>query len=207
MNENGNESAAVRPLHAAGPREALRRSIGTVDPSLAPSLERRARLYLRRRGYLLPVRALALRALARSAYGSRCGAAERDHAAWTEARIGGAAEELLEEQAEEERRELPLERSRERVFYERIARCLGVEPKSARLICVVINALSSLRRRALILLEIERTPVARAAQELDEPMETVESLRGEARHALEQTLRRQARLRGRGPGTPSRRGQ
>lgn len=191
---NGPPSSALLP-ESAGPREILRGSIGTIDPSL----EWRARLYLRERGYLLPLRALALRALARSAYGPRCGAAERDHAAWTEERIGRAAEELLEEQAEEERAELPLERTRERVFYEGIARRLGVELESARLICVVINALSSLQRRALILLEIERTPIARAAGELDEPMETVESLRGDARRALEQTLRRQARLRGRVP--------
>ena len=133
------------------------------------------------------MRRVFLRSLARTSFEAKKFRRSMPLERWLEARIAEALVELMEEQAESERRADPLDAS-ERAFYRELARRLSLPPKRGRAACVGLNAEPLEVRHAFFALVVEGKSVKRYADAGFGPQERVRRLLQEARRAIGRSL-------------------
>ncbi len=163
-------------------------------------LASRCRQALRREALVLNPERLARGTMARIALAAPNYAGREPLAEWVELAITISLEDMLAEQAEEERNGVPLAKSADAAFYVRFAQVGGIAAQDARVACSTLNGLPLEHRRAFHAVILDGESVDAYAQRLvQEPAQVVELLRVvgikvQAKVSQRQMARRRRRL-------------
>jgi hypothetical protein len=168
------------PLPLAETTRALLRRLLDGDPL---DLAGRSARQLQERALLLDPRRAHLRAAARIARAASS-APGQELETWIASEIERALDELVEEQADEERRGDAPADSCDFAYHARIALRLGLPPQLARRACVVLNRLSREARRVYVGVELEGRSLSDLGVELEASPHAVGRLLREVQRSL-----------------------
>jgi DNA-directed RNA polymerase specialized sigma24 family protein len=169
----------------AEPRHALPEILQGSDPKVildrlvaSDPFEVQARCLrkLRSEAVVIDVLRLAQNSMARIAIAAGSYAGREPIDEWVDLAIDLSLVDLIEEQAEEERRGVALLRSKDALFYAQFAVATGMDVVDARSACVTLNEMSIDHRQAFFRVIVEGMPLERWAQESGKPLDAIQEL-------------------------------
>ncbi len=167
--ESPEENGLPEILRGSDPMETVER-LSESDPF---NLAERARHRARELGLILDPERLEARAMARVAFAALAYRGELAFEEWVTACVDQTLQELLSEQAEEERQQVPIAQSLDGEFYKRFASIVQIPAQHGRLACLVMNRMPIEDRKTFFGIVIEGKSVNRWVAEGNGPPERV----------------------------------